>query len=62
MGIFKSIISIFKKKEIKPEEDKITALNHKINSLQNDITLIKLNNNQILQILKKINEKVKKDG
>jgi len=53
--------SIFRKKEI-INKDEILQINHKINSLRNDITLIKLNNNQILQMLKKINEKVKKDG
>ena len=53
--------SIFRKKEI-INKDEILQINHKINSLRNDITLIKLHNNQILQMLKKINEKVKKDG
>jgi len=53
--------SIFRKKE-RINKDEILQINHKINSLRNDITLIKLHNNQILQMLKKINEKVKKDG
>jgi hypothetical protein len=37
-------------------EDQIKTLNNKINSLQNDITIIKIRDNQILQMLKKINE------
>ena len=53
--------SIFRKKEI-INKDEILQINHKINSLRNDITLIKLNNNQILQMLKKINEKINKNG
>jgi hypothetical protein len=43
-------------------EDQIKTLNNKINSLQNDITIIKIRDNQILQMLKKINEKINKNG
>ena len=52
MKIISYLKSLFKKKE-KIENDKILQINHKINSLRNDITLIKLNNN---------NEKFKKTG